>query len=295
MKRPTPPIIFALALVSALALLQGCSGTPTTKPADKATTPPATNKDLPKSYTHYVVGYQSPRVPIEMVLVPGDATTGIKPFYVGRTEVTWDMLLRWVYGMDIDNSKQRWEEEKIGLRPSYLDMGHPQTDLHMIGEKDWPAIGLTWRTARGYCLWLSKQTGHTYRLPTDTEWRHMLMLRGGLPGDEAELLKQGVFADNAEEHEIAWVPLPRAVAQGPPDALGLYDFLGNAAEWVQPMAGKRWVRGGSYITHAKGFTADWRAVEDQTVWNASYPVIPVSQSWYMDRIDQGFRVVRETE
>ena len=35
-----------------------------------------------------------------------------------------------------------------------------------------PAVGVSWNDAVAYAAWLSRETGHRYRLPTDTEWAY---------------------------------------------------------------------------------------------------------------------------
>ncbi len=35
-----------------------------------------------------------------------------------------------------------------------------------------PAVGVSWHDAVSYAAWLSRQTGHRYRLPTDVEWAY---------------------------------------------------------------------------------------------------------------------------
>jgi formylglycine-generating enzyme required for sulfatase activity len=35
-----------------------------------------------------------------------------------------------------------------------------------------PAVGVSWHDAVAYAAWHSRQTGHRYRLPTDTEWAY---------------------------------------------------------------------------------------------------------------------------
>ena len=41
--------------------------------------------------------------------------------------------------------------------------GFEQTDDH-------PVVCVSWKEAHDFCMWLSKQEGRTYRLPTDAEW-----------------------------------------------------------------------------------------------------------------------------
>ena len=35
-----------------------------------------------------------------------------------------------------------------------------------------PAVGVNWQDATAYADWLSRETGHRYRLPTDAEWAY---------------------------------------------------------------------------------------------------------------------------
>jgi len=249
--------------------------------------------DLPASFIDRVPtndGYAS----FEMVLIPGDEAGCAVPFYIGRTEVTWDMFRDWANGDDLESLSEYVRLQEIGLRPSMIGRGFPQYDYLLIEDKQGPAIGMSWQTAQAYCIWLSVVTGRTYRLPTDTEWQHVFELSGGVP-DDRTLLSRALLADNPRSHDYRGVLLPRPVAQGEPDALGLYDLIGNAAEWVQPMGGRRWVRGGHFGLAAIDFAADWRAEEDQDVWNASYPGFPFSRYWYVTHYYQGIRLVCEVE
>lgn len=38
------------------------------------------------------------------------------------------------------------------------------------GRGQWPVINVSWHDAMAYAAWLSAQTGHRYRLPTEAEW-----------------------------------------------------------------------------------------------------------------------------
>jgi formylglycine-generating enzyme required for sulfatase activity len=154
---------------------------------------------------------------------------------------------------------------------------------------------MSWRTAQAYCLWLSEQTGKKYRLPTDEEWMHVLELSGGVPEDREALLSIALFEDNVEWGELGFFPQPRRVDEGKLNKLGLINLLGNATEWVEPAEKEKWVRGGHFGLKADAFTKDWRAVEDQSVWNESYPQLPYSRFWYLDFYYTGLRLVCEAE
>ena len=41
-----------------------------------------------------------------------------------------------------------------------------------MGQHGYPAICMTQHAANKYCQWLSAQTGHFYRLPTEAEWEY---------------------------------------------------------------------------------------------------------------------------
>ena len=40
-----------------------------------------------------------------------------------------------------------------------------------MGQDGYPAISMTEHAANKFCQWLSAQTGHFYRLPTEAEWK----------------------------------------------------------------------------------------------------------------------------
>ncbi|MEM9348370.1 MAG: SUMF1/EgtB/PvdO family nonheme iron enzyme [Planctomycetota bacterium] len=266
---------------------ESAEGQPGAPDTARGAPPPA---DLPAAFTDYVPTYHDKKVAFDMVYIPGDLAKQIKPFYVAKTEVTWEMFEFWMNGEDLGTASEQAEARSKGLRPSYLGHGHPQTDLGLIDDKQQPAIGMSWRVAQTFCRWLSEQTGKHYRLPTDNEWQYLLEQSGGVPEDSKNLLNHALFVDNADWEELLFTK-PRRVAQGKPDRFGLYDLIGNAAEWVQPMGGKRWVRGGHFGMEAKDFTDDWLSVEDHSVWNESYPALPLSESWYIDHYYQGIRLV----
>lgn len=271
---------------------------------DVTPNPDSLPKHLSKSFTDHVPAFSdgNNNIPFQMLLIPGDKSRGIEPFYIAETEVTWGMMKDWMYQVDLIGQeltyRERAEIENKGQRPSpiYGDL----VNILLADDAGRPAAGVSWRTAETYCAWLSQQTGRTYRLPTDEEWMHVFELSGGVASEQV-LADQAVFADTGGDNIEKWGEpyfrdhVTRPVKSKRPNKLGLYDFLGNVAEWVQPTSEERWVRGGHFMLKTNEFNRDWRGIEDQEVWNESYPQIPRSQSWYFDQIFPGLRLVCEVE
>jgi len=224
----------------------------------------------------YVERLPSAATGIEMVRVPGREEDGraIPPFWMSATEITWDVYDVYVFQLDLKEG----EKELDGVsRPSkpYVppDRGY--------GHAGYAAIGMTRRAAEAFCVWLSKHTGRTYRLPTEAEWRWAC--EAGERG-EASLAERAWYADNANDKT-------QPVGKKAPDALGLHDMHGNVAEWVAgpetPTA-----LGGSYRQSGDAIGCDARLEQDAT-WNMSDPQIPKSRWWLADCSWVGFRVVCE--
>lgn len=226
--------------------------------------------------------------PIELALVSGDPAANIQPFYMAKHEVTWEMFYDWAYSADITPA-QSAELQKKMLRPSPL---YEDCNQLKLGLEKRPAISMSRTTAEAFAKWVSERTGKNFRLPTNSEWDTALKLGGGVPASEEDLLKQAVFIDNAEEQfDPPFLYLTGEVGSKAPNALGIYDLLGNATEWVTDTGAERVARGGHFKLESSELTADWKAVEDQGIWNETYPQLPLSKFWYRDHYYQGIRLV----
>jgi formylglycine-generating enzyme required for sulfatase activity len=213
-------------------------------------------------------------VTFEMVLVPGD-----DPFYIGRTEVTWDMYD--VFALGLDAAAKTGGADAIA-RPSQ-PYGAPD---YGWGHAGYPAISVTRSAAEAFCAWLSTKTGKTYRLPTDTEWTRAASAAAG----------PGVMSSGRGE-TLAWhrgnaSGRTHPVAARTADALGLFDLFGNAAEWVMTADGSLVTRGGSFRDPVDALGPDARAVQDES-WNERDPQLPKSRWWLSDGPFVGFRLVRK--
>jgi formylglycine-generating enzyme required for sulfatase activity/serine/threonine protein kinase len=120
------------------------------------------------------------------------------------------------------------------------------------GDEGWgrgrrPVINVSWDDAQQYVAWLSRQTGQSWRLPTEAEWEYAA--RAGSPtayfwGNDAN---QGcAYANGYDEtgkrvNEFGWENLKcddgaaqtTAVRSYRSNVFGLYDMSGNVWEWVQ--------------------------------------------------------------
>jgi formylglycine-generating enzyme required for sulfatase activity len=224
--------------------------------------------ELPAAYRETIPGTL---VTFDMVLVPGD-----DPFYVGRTEVTWDMYDVFALGLD---SPSKTQGADAVARPSQ-PYGAPD---YGWGHAGYPVISVTRSAAEAFCTWLSKKTDKTYRLPTEAEWTRAATAAGQLSPDKRDGMIWHRGNASARTH-----PVGSRMA----DALGLFDLYGNAAEWVTTTDGALVTRGGSFRDGPDAVGPNARAVQDDS-WNERDPQLPKSQWWLSDGPFVGFRLVNK--
>lgn len=250
---------------------------------------PAVDIDmLPMKFTDQSQGNDGQH-PFDMVMVPGDASNKIAPFYMSKHEVQWGMIDRWMYGGDLDGNSANLlaEMRENGMRPTPLYAEPAQ--MVQVKDKNNPAMAMSLKTAKAFCKWLSEETGRTYRLPTIDEWQHAMRLGGGLPDD----IDAHAWHKDNEQIDFYGTVITMPVGTKKPNALGLHDMFGSVAEWVTGTGTERVIVGGGFRTPREELSEDWRMVEDQSVWNASYPQLPVSEYWYSDVYYTGIRLICE--
>ena len=226
----------------------------------------------------------------------------IDPFWIGRHEVTWEEYDAW------NNDDLPMSKEPDGIsRPT-----PPYTDMTFgMGRDGHPAICMTQEAAKQYCLWLSRKTGHYYRLPTEAEWEYACragtITAWSFGGDPTQLGEYAWYVGNSGEqyHEVGLKQ---------PNPWGLFDMHGNVAEWTldqlvegfyagepavprnNPLARPtelypRVARGGSWEDEPQQLRSAARLGSSED-WKMRDPQLPKSNWYHTDAPFLGFRIVR---
>ena len=227
----------------------------------------------------------------------------ISPFWMGVYEVTHDEFD--IFFKDAGTSQNINADAITRPSPQYVDLS-----WDMGREGGFPANSMQQRTAVMYCKWLYHKTGIFFRLPTEAEWEYAC---------RAGASSRYFFGENEEALEkYAWYEknsnaVYHKVGQLQPNAFGLYDMLGNVAEWVMDeydenyftkMKGvhtdpelkpgsrhPRLLKGGGYTDDATALRCAARK-SWLPAWNKRDPQIPKSKWWLTDAPFAGFRLVR---
>jgi formylglycine-generating enzyme required for sulfatase activity len=233
-----------------------------------------------------------------------------KAFWMGATEVTMAQFQQFDPAFENGVYDKHYKDQ--------VNRGY------FVNDPDFPAVRVTWEQASAYCAWLSKKLGKPVRLPTEAQWEWACRAGSAAPlnyGDfNADFSKRENLADATfVEFAVTGVdPKPMEnppplfdyelrdrrfndgvlhlakVGRYAPNAWGLYDMHGNAAEWTRSayrpypysdadgrnnanVDERKVVRGGSWYRRQHRATSSWR-------WG--YP------GW-MRPFDVGFRVVIE--
>lgn len=243
--------------------------------------------EKPAPYTESIPGtlikFDMVPIPAGEVTVADPAKPGstrkvkVNALWFGKTEVSWDEYDVFVFKLDEPGGGAPATGQDAQSRPSkpygMADRGY--------GHKGYPAIDLSFLGAQKYCEWLSKKTGHSYRLPTEAEYEYACKAGKPLP-DKGHLAEYAWF----------WQEKTNPVGKLKPNAWGLYDMLGNVGEWCTDLTGKPVVCGPSFEDAASKVTPAMRRYQDDS-WQANDPQNPKSRWWLSDGQSVGFRVVRD--
>ena len=155
----------------------------------------------------------------DMVRIQASPEQGVpKAFFVGKTEVSWDLLDAYRFELDrkAEAETPASEPSDIVARPSkpYIAMDRS------FGHNGYPAISVQFRHARCFARWLSLKTKRHYRLPTEAEWK---LLASRSQVNKENILEHAWLDENAD-----WVTHP--LGEKKPDALGLFWYVGRSMQ-----------------------------------------------------------------
>jgi formylglycine-generating enzyme required for sulfatase activity len=226
-----------------------------------------------------------PNAPVSFKMIPIPGNTTLDSFWMEEHEVTYE---EYILFQDESQDAKPVPDGITRPSPPYIDF-----TLGMGKTGGFPANSMSQYAALMYCKWLYKKTGIFYRLPTEAEWEYAC--RAGTAttypfGDDGSALDKYAWYNNNSGNKY------HAVKQLQPNNWGLYDMLGNVAEWtLDPYtAGAKYpivLKGGSFRDEATSLRSAARLASDKK-WNARDPQIPRSKWWNTDAPFIGFRVVR---
>ena len=227
----------------------------------------------------------------------------VEPFWMASHEISWDLYEPFINLRGEKTAPNvEWADALSRPTPPYVDMSFG------MGKAGFPAVGMTHYAAAQFCGWLTRQTGHFYRLPTEAEWEYAC--RAGTQtayyfGDDPAQLD--AYAWHYGNSDGKYQP----VGSRKPNAWGLYDMHGNATEWTlnsyhadgyQTHPGSapwtpptelygRVVRGGSWDDDPEQLRSAARRPSVPR-WKQRDPQLPKSRWWLTDAPFVGFRVIR---
>jgi len=209
-----------------------------------------------------------------------------RAFALGRTEVTRREYRAFVNdsGYDVRGPCLSWDEAlgrfSNDRARNWENPGRPRE-----ARDDHPVACVSFDDATAYVQWLAHKTGKSYRLPSEAEWEYAARAGSNALRPWGDAASDGCdFANlydlaSREQYAFGWEPVrcrdnyPDVAPVGAlrANAFGLYDMIGNVAEWVQdcatdsyvgrPRDARAWVwiggcsrrvqRGGSWISPAE--------------------------------------------
>jgi serine/threonine protein kinase/formylglycine-generating enzyme required for sulfatase activity len=147
-----------------------------------------------------------------MVVIPAGGKAA-KPFAIGKYEVT------------------------VADYNAYCRLSGACTSVN-TPDKNAPITNVSLKDVEAYAKWLSERTGKVYRLPTVDEWVYAADAGGKQP-------KKDYNCRVAQGSQILKGQSLMGANTGKPNGWGLYNYVGNAQEWVSTGQGVV-VRGGAY-------------------------------------------------
>ena len=236
-----------------------------------------------------------------------------RAYWIATTETTNAQFRQFEAGFDCRDYQKRHARDD--------DMGLP------LNGAQQPAVRVSWEQAMAFCAWLSERSGRAVTLPTEAQWEWACRAGGGggfsfgsvtddfspwanladvsfsrghradgqqITGGVEHLVLEGAALSDARRNDQHIVTAP--VGSYRPNAWGLFDLHGNAAEWTRTEyraypyvdgdgrndltaatspATRRVVRGGSFFDRPARALASYRLSYPgwQRVFNVGFRVV----------------------
>ena len=241
-------------------------------------------------------------VAIEMVVVPGGTFLMGSPDSEGKKyknerpqhTVTVQTILMSKYPITFSQWKAvallQTVHRELKRRPSARNWGAKR-----------PVVEVSWHDATEFCDRLSKETGHTYRLPTEAEWEYACRAGTTTPFHFGQTITSdlanydGTYIYHSEPKGDNRARTLQVGELKFPNAFGLFDMHGNVWEWCQdhwhenyngaPMNGEAWIdsinnqdrviRGGSWVnepSNCRSSHRHWKSSE-QTSGHIGFRIV----------------------
>ena len=219
----------------------------------------------------------------------------------------------WIGSLEVTNAQYARFAPKHDSRLEHSDMLHfsSRNRGFPLNTPPQPVCRVSWNSAMAFCDWLSKKMGKTATLPTEAQWEYACragsaapMSYGAIDTDFAALANLADKNLHESSHHCipSWRPaiesvddkyrISAPVGKFKPNAWGLYDMHGNAAEWTRSVykaypykgddgrnaakaPGRRTVRGGSWYDRPKQATSSFRLPYEahQKVYNVGFRIV----------------------
>jgi formylglycine-generating enzyme required for sulfatase activity len=208
-----------------------------------------------------------------------------RPFAISTSAVTVDEFRPFITATGRDMRGCDTYDDRWRIRPdaNWENPGFVQTGSH-------PVTCVSWEDAKAYAGWLSRTTGHAYRLPSAAEWEYAARAGGEAvrpwnPDGSGACASANVADQRAAHRYPGWTVFPcddgyvytAPVGSFKANPFGLNDMLGNVFQWTDdcwhadytgvPTDGssrtygdcsERELRGGSWFTTPEFVRASYR-------------------------------------
>jgi formylglycine-generating enzyme required for sulfatase activity len=237
-------------------------------------------------------------------------------FALARTEISVAEFARFVeatghVGSAENSGQSTIYDERTGSMAERRNVDWRRNHAGARAEPDLPVVHVSWEDAKAYADWLSRETGASYRLPSEAEFEYALRAGGATryawgDGAPTRIVANLTGAKDRSESGREWTNAFAGYGDGfwgaapvrayRANAFGVHDMEGNVSEWVEdcwhdnyaraPGDGSAWVNPGCKSRVIRG--ASWASAPDQARAAFRLKAKPTTTNARV-----GFRVVRD--